>query len=105
KAVRGQRVYTKSVFTWTGEGYRCIKSTWHEYAGPLAIAKGEGTAKDQLNQQNQLQRDAYNNMLARQNQVGGAVSKYLSGNVGYDPQQLALLKSQFLNQNAATYNT
>lgn len=64
---------------------------------------GTGTSKDQLAQQNALQKQAFDLMQQRQNQVGGAVSKYMSGNVGFDPQQLALLKSQFLNNTAGQY--
>lgn len=66
---------------------------------------GSGASKDQLNQQNALQKQAFDMMQQRQNQVGGAVSQYLSGNVGFDPQQLALMKSQFLNSNAQNYQT
>lgn len=65
--------------------------------------KGADVAQQQLKEQNAMQQQAFNLMQQRQNQVSGAVSKYLSGDVGFDPQQLALMKSQFLNQNAAQY--
>ncbi len=61
-------------------------------------------ADDQRKQELAMQQQAFNMFQQRQNQVSGAVSKYLSGNVGFDPQQLALMKSMFLNQNAAAYN-
>ena len=66
---------------------------------------GSGTSKDQLKQQNALQQQAFDLMKQAQGKVSGAVSQYLSGNVGFDPQQLALLKSQFLNSNAQNYKT
>lgn len=82
-----------------------LGSESYEYDGPVAECKGDGTSKDVLKEQQKLQQDAYNNLLARQNQVSGAVSKYLSGNVGFDPAQLAALRTQFLNQNAQAFNT
>lgn len=63
-----------------------------------------GVAQRQMKQQNALQQQAFNLMQQHQNEVGGAVGKYLSGNIGYDPKQLALMRSQFLNSNAAQYN-
>lgn len=62
-----------------------------------------GVAQRQQKQELANQQQAFDLMQQRQNQVGGAVGKYLSGNIGYDPQQLALMKSQFLNQNAQQY--
>jgi hypothetical protein len=63
-----------------------------------------GVAQRQQKAELQMQKQSFDMLQQRQNQVGGAVGKYLSGNVGFDPQQLALMKSQFLNQNAAQYN-
>lgn len=82
--------------TWGGS------TIYGEYAGEL---KATGTSQDVLKQQEALQQQAFDMMKASQQQVSGAVGKYLSGNVGFDPTQLALLKSQFLNQNAQAYNT
>ena len=67
-----------------------------------------GANSDIANKQRQdeldMQKQSFALMQQRQNQVSGAVGKYLSGNIGFDPQQLALMKSMFLNQNAAQYN-
>jgi hypothetical protein len=76
-----------------------------EYEGPIAECKGEGTSKDQLNQQNALQKQAFDLMKGAQDKVSGSVGQYLTGNVGFDPEQLALLKSQFLNNIAKNYKT
>lgn len=65
---------------------------------------GTGTSKDQLNQQNKLQADQIAQQKAIRDQIMGSVGKYLSGNVGFDPQQLAIMQSQFLNQNSANFN-
>ena len=100
--MRGQKIYTEVVYSWTGE---VTKANWYEYAGTMELAKADGTAKDTLNQQTALQQQAFNLMQDRQNQVNSSVGKYLSGNVGYDPALLAQLKSQFLNSNAQQYQT
>ena len=65
---------------------------------------GTGTSKDQLNLQNKLQQQALDQQKAIRDQIMGSVSKYLSGNIGFDPQQLAIMQSQFLNQNTANFN-
>jgi hypothetical protein len=62
-----------------------------------------GVAQRQQKQELANQQESFDLMKQRQNQVSGSVSKYLSGNVGFDPQQLALMKSMFLNQNAQQY--
>lgn len=66
--------------------------------------KGDGTAQQQLDEQNKLQQQAFTAMQAQQKQVNDAVSPYLSGNIGFDPSQLASLRSQFLNQESQNYN-
>jgi hypothetical protein len=84
--------------------YKSVEEYLADWPEGISGGKGDGTAKDQLAQQNKLQQQAFDLMQQRQNQVSGAVSQYLSGNVGFDPRQLALLKSQFLNSNAQSYN-
>lgn len=74
------------------------------YAHPVSGGKGSGEAKKQLDLQNQLTQKAFDLMQARQNEVESGVGKYLSGNIGFDPQQLAEMRAQFLNQNALNYN-
>jgi len=65
---------------------------------------GTGTSKDQLRRQNDLQQQAIDQQKAIRDQIMGSVGKYLSGNIGFDPQQLAIMQSQFLNQNSANFN-
>ncbi len=65
---------------------------------------GTGTSKDQLKRQNDLQQQAIDQQKAIRDQIMGSVGKYLSGNIGFDPQQLAIMQSQFLNQNSANFN-
>ena len=67
---------------------------------------GSGASKDQLKQQNALQQQAFDLMKQAQGKVSDAVSQYLNGaGQGFDPQQLALLKSQFLNSTAKQYQS
>lgn len=68
-------------------------------------AGGTGTSKDQLATQNKLQADAIAQQKALRDQIMGSIGKYLSGpGEGFDPQQLAIMQSQFLNQNSANFN-
>jgi len=63
---------------------------------------GTGTSKDQLALQNKQQADAIAQQKALRDQIMGSVGKYLTGSgQGFDPQQLAIMQSQFLDQNAA----
>lgn len=73
--------------------------------GGVGGGKGTGNAQKQLDLQNKLTQQAFDLMQQRQNQVNSSVSKYMSGSgEGFDPAQLALMRSQFLNQNAQAYN-
>lgn len=83
--------------------YRSVEEYLADWPEGVSGGKGEGTSKQQLAQQNALQQKAFDLMQQQQQKVSDAVSGYLSGNQGFDPQQLALLKSQFLNSNAAQY--
>lgn len=63
---------------------------------------GSGTSKDQLKRQNDLIDQQLQQQTALRNQIMGGVGKYLNGaGEGFDPQQLAIMQSQFLDQNAA----
>jgi hypothetical protein len=57
--------------------------------------------KDELNMQKQAFQTQMD-MLAQQRQ---AFSKYQQGNVGFDPMQLALMRSQALSGNAGAFNS
>lgn len=83
--------------------YRSAEEYLRDWPEGVSGGKGEGTSKAQLDSQNKLQQQAFDLMTANQKKVSDSVSQYLSGNVGFDPQQLALLKSQFLNSNASSY--
>lgn len=60
--------------------------------------------KSQLDTQNQLQQQqlASQNKLLTQNNT--ALSPYLTGNMGFNPQQMAALNSSALDQNALRFN-
>lgn len=88
--------------TWDMETGAVLDEDCFEWCGPVEHCKGEGTAKDQLNRNNALvdQQIAYQNSI--RDKLQGSLGKYLSGNVGFDPAQLAMMQSQFLDQNAQT---
>ena len=69
------------------------------------MGKGTGVAQKQLDEQNRLQQQAIDQQKAIRDQIMATTSKYTEGaGQGFDPQQLALMQSQFLNQNSANFN-
>lgn len=68
------------------------------------MSQSTSSQTSQLNSQNALQQQqqASQDALLKQNQT--ALSPYLTGNVGFTPQQLAAMNSQSLDQNALQYN-
>ena len=68
------------------------------------MSQSTSDQKAQLNTQDQLQQQqlAQQNKLLTQNNT--ALSPYLSGNMGFNPQQLAALNSSALDQNALRFN-
>ena len=71
---------------------------------------GTGTSKDQLKEQNDLQKQQLAEQTALRNQMlgnpstRGSIASYLGGGIGYDPATLAAMTSQFLNNNTNTFN-
>lgn len=89
----------------TDEGLEFIGAEGFQYEGEWEQAKGEGTSKDQMALQNKLTQQELDRQHAIQDSIKATLSKYLSGNgEGFSPEQLALLKSQFLNSNDAAFN-
>lgn len=68
------------------------------------MSQSTSSQTSQLNSQNQMQQQqqAAQNQLLQQNNA--AFSPYLTGNVGFTPQQMSALNSQALDQNALKYN-
>lgn len=70
------------------------------------MGKGADTAKQQMDAQNAAQADAAKQQKAIRDQVMESVSKYMTGSgEGFDPAQLAMMQSQFLNQNNSAFNS
>lgn len=67
--------------------------------------KEKKLSEDQLNKQNAQQNKAFSDQQSTLKSIKDSLGGYLSGNTGFDPQQLALLKSQFLGQNAQDFNS
>jgi len=68
------------------------------------LSQSTSDQKNQLNTQNQMQQaqQKAQNDLLQGNKT--AFSPYLTGNMGFTPQQLAALNSQALDQNALRFN-
>lgn len=105
---KAMKITTKVQLKWDEQAGRYFPDpeTWegYEYSGPVEECKGQDQAKQQLDAQNKLTQDQLTQQKAVRDQILGSVGKYLSGNVGFDPAQLAAMQSQFLNSNTSTYN-
>lgn len=66
--------------------------------------KGKGTAQSQRAQELQMQQQAFHTQQQQLADLKKAFSPYLTGNIGFSPQQLSAMTSQFLNSNNATFN-
>lgn len=97
------KIHVKTV--WDMATMEIIEDECFDWCGPVAHCKGEDVAKQQLAQQNAAQQAAADQQKAIRDQVMGSINKYLTGSgEGFDPEQLALMQSQFLNQNAQNFN-
>lgn len=76
----------------------------YDWDGPVAWAKGQGKAEDELKQQRALQEKA----LAEQRKFTGPVYesliKYLQKDLGFTPEQTNLLVSRFLSESDRGYS-
>lgn len=88
-----------------------MKETWSERIDryiregrTVSGGKGASTANSQRQQELQMQQEAFNTQQQQLATLNNAFSKYLSGNQGFNPQALAAMRSQFLNNNSSTFN-
>jgi hypothetical protein len=94
----------KVVWQMTDDGYELLEKEELVYSGPVEQAKGGDTAKKQMDQQNKLQQQELDQQNKLYSQINAGVGKYLSGNIGFDPQTLATMQSQFQDNNALAFN-
>ena len=67
--------------------------------------KGDKAAKQQMERDNARQDQAFNAQMKQLGMLNDSLKGYLSGSgQGYDPKELALLKTQFLGQNANDFS-
>jgi hypothetical protein len=95
---------------WQGEApMRCLAHGNYEFGMcdcGVSGGKGKDVAKKQLDMQNAMQQKAFDTQQKQFAQMSSAFSPYTSGaGMGYDPQQLALMRSQALATNARTFNS
>jgi hypothetical protein len=84
--------------------YTSVEQYLRDWPEGVTGGKGQDVAQAQLNTQNQLVQTQLAQQKAVQDQMQGAFSKYLSGNIGFSPQQMSMLQSQFMNQNTGAFN-
>jgi len=66
--------------------------------------KGKDTADSQRKSELAMQQQAFNTQQKQLAMLNTKLSPYLSGTQGFTPEQLATMRSQFLNSNANTFN-
>jgi len=79
---------------WGGEGYDLY----------VVENKVQDDAKAQRQQELDMQTAAFKTQQSQLAMLNKQFSPYLAGKTGYDPQLLASMRSQFLNQNSSTFN-
>jgi hypothetical protein len=91
--------------TWSMITGEVLNHEYHEYSGTVTLCKGQEVAQAQLSQQNALVQQQLTQQKAIQDQLQGAFGKYLSGDIGFSPEQMSVLQSQFMNQNTGAFNS
>jgi hypothetical protein len=66
--------------------------------------KGSDTANRQRQSELQMQQQGFQTQMAQLAMLNKSLSPYLAGKTGFDPQLLASMRSQFLNQNTGAFN-
>lgn len=90
--------------TWDIVSGAILELEQEDYSGPVAYCKATDTANSQRQQELQMQTQAFQTQQAQLASLQKALSPYLAGKTGFDPAQLASMKSQFLNSNSSTFN-
>lgn len=85
--------------------YRSAEEYLKDWPLGVSGAKGDETAQAQLNTQNQLTQQQLDLENKTHSQISDAVSGDLSGTNGFSPQLLAMLQSQFQNQNTGAFQS
>lgn len=93
-----------SRISWDIETMTVLEHHWSDWSGTWELAKGKDVAKQQLDTQTAMQTAANQRQAKLLDMMTGKFSPFLGGKTGYDPQMLAAMRSQFLNQNTGLYN-
>lgn len=72
-------------------------------AGFFTFGTGAGKADEQLKRSNAIQDSAIQRQNSLLDLIKNGVTGYLSGDVGFDPKQLSLMRSAALNQSTKSY--
>lgn len=85
--------------------YNSVEEYLRDWPEGVSGGKGDGVARDQLNLQNKLVQDQLTQQKAVQSQIQSSFGKYLSGEIGFSPEQMSILQSQFQNENTSNFNS
>ena len=98
------KFYNRIEWQMVDDGLEFVSADPFEYSGPVAECKGDGVARDQLNRENALVDKALAEQRRIQGLIESGVGKYLTSDIGFSPEQLAAMRSQFLNENDSAFN-
>src|SRR4030095_4885649 len=87
-----------------GNDHRRMIERYLEEGRSVSGGKGSDEAKASQKRNEARQDKAFNFQMQGMTDVKNALQKYLTGNVGFDPQQLAEMTSDFLGLNANDFN-
>lgn len=90
--------------TWDIVSGAILELEQEDYSGPIAYCKVTDTANKQRQQELDMQSQAFKTQMSQLADLKSSFSKYMTGNIGFDPSQTAAMKSQFLNSNNANFN-
>jgi hypothetical protein len=85
--------------------YRSVEEYLADWPDGVSGGKGDGTAKDQLKLENKRTDAAIARQNSQQDTVLEAIKKYLTGDVGFSPEALSSMTSDFLGQNDTAFGS
>jgi hypothetical protein len=85
--------------------YRSVEEYLADWPDGVSGGKGDGTAKDQLRLENNRTDAAIARQNSQQDTVLEAIKKYLTSDIGFSPEALSSMNSDFLGQNDTAYDS
>jgi hypothetical protein len=89
---------------WDADG-NLVSAEGCEWDGPVGLCKGSSVANDQRKQELAMQQQAFNMQQQQLKFLNDSFGKYVNGDIGFNPQQLAAMNSAAMGQNAQQFGS